>query len=511
MSAPAIAPVGLTATEPLPGLFMEVNFAQGPSNGSGLTRAILVLANKTTAGTGTADTVIYGPDTDTQLQTETQMITLGGAGSEAHRMYRRMASVTGGTNGPPIYWLFVAESAGANATATITIVGTATGNATHRTWVGDESVDTSIASGDVIATIATNIATAINGKSHWPVTAAAALGVVTLTAKQKGLRGNWLRMQSAIIAPTSPTTTTSPTADTFFTGGTTADSNTTALATILPRWFYQIVSAAEDATQVGALVSQVATQALATNGIRQRVFFGSIDTSANCITVATGINSPRAECVWSEKSGMTPGELAANQTVVYALEEASELGFRTNFIGYGNDAKTQPLWKVKPPRLATAYPTPATLRSLLNNGITPIAVNPNGTTYVVDRFTTRSLNGALPETRIREGHKVTICDRFADAAGTRITQGAAGKVIGDDPPNGAAPGPNMETPRTVRLKVFQTLNDFASNSKIQNVDQIKAATVVQRETNPTSRMGIRVPLQTIDNYRQSAFIVDQVA
>lgn len=510
MTEPSIALVGLTATEPLPGVFMQIDFAQGPTMGSGLTRAILVLANKTAAGTATTDTAIYGPDLANRLQTESEMIALAGPGSEAHRLYRRMAAV-GGQLASPVYWLFVTESAGAKATGTVTIATTATGPATHRLWVGDEYVDTGIFTGDTPTVIAAAVVANVNARTHWPVTASNAAGAVTLTAKQNGLRGNWIRYQAAIIAPTSVATTTTATTDAFLTGGTTADSNTTALATILPRWFYSIVSAAEDSAQVGALASQIATQAAALTGIRQRVFFGSVDTPSNAITVAVAVNAPRAECVWSEKSPFTPAELAANQAMVYALEEADELGFRTNFINYGNDSKTQPFWKVPAPRLATAYPTGATLRSLLSNGITPLGVNANGTTFIVDRFTTKSLNGAAPEVRIREGHKVTICDRVADALNRRISESSAGKVIGDDPPRGGIPQPNMETPRTMRLKVFQTIDDFAANSKLQNVDQIKAATVVQRSNNPTSRMEVGLPLQTIENFRQSAVLISQVA
>jgi phage tail sheath gpL-like len=511
MSAPAIAPVGLTSGEVLPGIYLETNFAQGLGVGSGLTRAILVLANKTAAGTATPDVELYGPDTTNVLQTEPQMINLGGPGSEAHRLFRRMAAITGGQNGPPIYWLFVTESAGAKASGTITIAGTASGNATHRTWVGDEYVDTGIFNGDLEGAVATSIAAKVNAQTHWPVTAAAALGVVTLTAKQNGLRGNWIRYQAAIITSAAVTTTTTATSDAFLTGGAASDSNTAALATIAARWFYQIVSAAEDSAQVGALSSQASTQALAINGIRQRVFFGSVDTIANAITAAVGKNSPRAELIWSEKSPWTPGEWAANNAMVYALEEADELGFRTNFIGYGNDAKTAPLWKGPKSRVAAAVPTPATLRSALSNGITPIGVNPTGSTYIVDRFTTRSLNGAQPDPRIREAHKVTITDRVADALIARLSRNNAGKVIGDDPPKGGPPGVNMATPRTVRMDVYQTVDEFAANSKLQRADEIKAGTVVQREENPTSRMGIRLPLQTIDNYRQSAVIIDQVA
>lgn len=507
----AIVPVGLTSNEPTPGVFMEVNFAQGPSVGSGLTRAILVLANKLTTGDATVETEIYGPDTLVQIQTEPQMIARAGAGSEAHRLFRRMAAV-GGESGPPIYWCFVAESAGAKATGTITIATNATGPATLRIWVGDEFADTGVFTADTPTIIATAAVAAINAKTHWAVTATNVAGVITITSKQNGLRGNLIRFQAAIIAPASVGTTTTATTDAFLAGGTTADSNVNALATILPRWYYHIVSAAEDATQVGAAASQLGTQAQAINGIRQRLFFGSTNTLANTNTIAIGVNSPTAEVIWSEKSPWTPAELAANAAIVYALEEADELGFRTNFIGYGNTAVTQDRWKVPAPRIASAWPTPASIRSALNNGITPIGVNTiNSRTYIVDRFTTRSLNGSQPDARIREAHKVTISHRFADVLGKAIYEAGEGKVIGDDPPDGQAPAGNMMTPRICRGIVYRVIDRFAANSKLQKVDGIKTGTVVQREENPTSRMGIRVPLATVDNFRQAAIIVDQVA
>jgi len=511
MAAPAIAPVGLTSGEVLPGVYLEINFAQGSGLGSGLRRAILVLANKTAAGAATPDTVIYGPDTAVQLVSDSQMIALGGPGSEAHRMHRRIAAVTGGENGPPVYWLFVTESGGAKATGTVTIATNATGPATHRLFVGDEYVDTGINTNDAPTTIAAAIVANVNAKTHWPVTAANAAGVVTLTAKQNGLRGNLIRFQAQIIANSSIGTTTTATTDAFLTGGTTADSNAAALTTIASKWFYYIVSAAEDATQLGALKSQVETQALALNGIRQRVFAGSVDTPANFITLAVGLNSPRVEIIHSEKSPWTPAEIAANAAAVYAMEEADELAFRTNFIGYGNSARTAPLWKMPPSRVASAHPTPATQRSILQNGGTPIAVNQSGSTYIVDRFTTRSLNGATPDPRIREAPKVTICDRFGDRLTARIAEAGDGKVIGDDPPNGVAPHPDEFTPRQGKMILYATVNEFFDNRKVQRPDDIKKGSVVQRETNPTSRMGFRVPLQTIDNFRQAAVIVDQVA
>ncbi len=516
-----IVPVGLTSSEVLPGIYIETNFAMGPGVGTGLKRALIVLANKLPGGAATENTELYGPDTPTQLISESQMIYLAAAGSEAHRMFRRLAAVTGGENGPPVYWLFVPESSGAKATLDITIATNATGPGTYRLWVGDEFVDTGISLGSTPTEIAAALVSAISGKTHWPVTATNAAGVLTVTAKQKGLRGNFIRVQAAILASQSIAMTTTAQADTFLAGGTGSDSNALALATINASWYYHIVSAAEDATQVGAASSQVATQALAMNGLRQRLFYGSVDTLAATITNAIGVNNHLAEVIWSEKSPWTPAEIAANAAMVYAIGEADELGFRTNWIGFGNDAETKPLWKMPASRVVSARPGKAALRSALQNGITPIGVNPNGTTYIVDRFTTRSLNGSVPETRIREAHKVTIIHRFADAFNARLQAAGAGKTIADDPPDGLAPVAGTITPKICRGLLNLTYDEFAAAGKLQSginpetgLDRLleqKTAARVQRETNPSSRMGIRAPVQTIDNFRQAAFIVDQVA
>lgn len=504
----SIVLTGLASNDPVPGVYVETNFAQGPAAGSSAQRPILCLANKLSTGSATVDSVIYGPDTQVPLQTEADMIALAGAGSEAHRMFRRIAAVNKDT---AVYWVFVTESAGTQATGTFVIANAATGNGTHRCYVGDEFVDTSIASGDAVDTIGAAIVVSINAKTHWPVTAAynSSNDTVTLTAKQKGPRGNWIRFMCSITSGIA--TTTGATSDAFLSSGATADSNTTALATILPKRFYYIVSAAEDATQFGALVSQVNTQAAPTTGIRQRAFAGSVDTLANCTTIATGINAARAEVVWSEKAPWTPAELAANAAAVYALFETSP-NPRTNFASFGNDAITSNYWKVARSRTDTAHPTRASIKSALNNGITPIAVNPNGTTYLVNRITSRSLSGSTADYRIRAAHKVTICDFFADDLQAKAVLQNAGKRIANDPPRGARPpGPNVMTPTTFRGQINALLNDYDQNDLLQNLPEIKEGTVVQRETSPTTRMTARIPLQPIDNLEQIAVSVDQVA
>lgn len=506
MSA-SIVLTGLSANDPVPGTYVQVNFAQGPSTGSGSPREILLMGNKTTAGAATADTVIYGPDTQVPLQTEADAIALFGAGSELHRMFRRVAKVNKDTT---VRAIAVTESGGTAASGVITIATTATGNGNIRVWVGDEFVDTAIASGDTATVIGDAVAVNINAMTHWPVTAADVTGAVTLTAKNKGPRGNWIRFQAAITSGIA--TTQSASTDAFLTSGATADSNTAALATILAKRYYYIVSAAEDSTQAGALITQVNTQAAPTTGIRQRAFIGSVDTLANITTIATGKNAALAEFTWHKNAPWTPAEIAANQAAIVALFENSGSSPRCNFAGFGNDPDTAAYWVVPASRDATAAPTRANIKSALNNGISPIGVNANGTTYLVNRITSRSLSGSTVDYRIRDSHKVTISDFFADDLQAKVTLQHSGKKLASDPPKGARPpGPTVVTETILRGTIFSMIDQYDFADLLQNVQAIKDGTVVQRETNPSSRASMRIPLQPIDIALQFAIAIDQVA
>lgn len=503
----SISLVGLSSSDPVPGMYAEINFAQGQaSNGSG-TYAIMLIGGKTSTGSATAGTVIYGPDAPISLSSEADAIALFGAGSELHRMYRRVLAVNVTT---PIYAIVVAEgSTPTAATGTITFTTQATGAGSVRIWCGDEFVDSGFSSGDNVTTIATAAKAAVNSRTWWPVTADNSAGVLTLTAKQGGLRGNFIRYFAQIKPSTSGTTVT-PVASTLATGGLVTDSSTTALGTLLPKRYYYLVSAAEDATQLGALLSQVNTQALAITGIRQRIFAGSVDTISNALTIATGLNGARADIQWLAQGDLPPCELAANLAAVVALEEAP-LVPRCNFSGYGNDEPTSKNWKVKAP-LSGAAPTRAQILSALNGGLSPIGVNPTGSTYLVALITTRSLSGATADYRIRAHHKVTIPDRFTDDLLAKETAALSGKNLANDPvKNEPQPGPKVVTPRVIAALVRRLIDDYAENGLLQNAADIKASLICQRETSPTDRCSTQIELQPVDILNQVANKIDQVA
>lgn len=184
--------IGIGANFPNPGTFVQVNFAAGPTSGAPAGQTVLFIGNKTSSGLATADTVIYGPDTATPVQTETDVITQFGAGSQLHRAWKRFNKVNKQT---PCYFVAAAESAGAQATGVFLVQGTATSAGNIRVFYGDEFVDVSVNTNDNATTIGGNIAQAVNNNVNWAITATNTAGSVSLVAKNHGPEGNWLKVQ----------------------------------------------------------------------------------------------------------------------------------------------------------------------------------------------------------------------------------------------------------------------------------------------------------------------------
>jgi phage tail sheath gpL-like len=501
-----ISITGLAANDPVPGEYNDILFAQGPASGGTATYAAILVGGMLSTGNASAATV-YGPATPVTLASEADAIGLFGAGSELHRMFVRFTTVNQVT---PLFAIAVAEGGSAAAsTGTITLTTASTGAATLRIFVADQFVDTGIATGDTPTTIAAAAAVNINGKTAWPVTASASAGVITLTSKQKGLRANFIRY-FAQIKPAAVGTTVTPTASTLQAGGTVSDSNATALAAIVGTRYYYVVSAAEDATQTGAALAQINTQSLPTNGLTGRLVVGSQDIVSNALSIAQGLNGARAELVWLYQSDVPPCELAAMAAAAYTLEEANVIPL-CNFDGYGNSSESASNWRLKAP-LSGQAPTRSQFVSALNGGVTPIGVLATGATYIVSRITTRSLNGSTVDYRIRDSHKVTICDRYADDLKAKETAQLSGKNVVNDPgPNDADPGPNCVSPRNYRALINRLTRDYDENGLLQNVATIVANTQVSRNSSPTTRMSALIPLQPVDVLHQIAASIQQVA
>jgi len=521
------------------------------------------------------------------VQTEDDVSAVTGEGSQLHRMYLRFTAVN---TSLPIYLLAVAESDGAQASGSVLVTGTATSAGNIRFWCGDAFVDTGVNVGDTPTEIAANLVVSINDQVDWPITATSSSGVVTLTAKNHGPEGNWIKVQvlagptfapaSVTVSisgvawaadedltsgqfntpsvpngyyyklttlgdpaetdaqPTWPTTlgetteadgngnvwtcwgTLSGAGIASLGGGATADNYTDALATIDPVRYRYIVLADSDATNVGRAVAQAQAQAEPATGIRQQVFYGSVDTLANAITVATTINSPQSEMQWGNATDITPLELAANNAAIYSLyENSGNTGAR--YVGRLNFSlfpTTNPqyddsdVWFIEGSRNGPAAgPTTAQITSCLNNGITPIALLADGTAQIVKRVTNRSLNGSNNDYRIRDAHKVSIMFAWADQAVYVTQQQFGGKDLLDPPKAGGAALPPQATDTVLWGNALKDLTTQMGNAGLlQNTDTTNDAAIIQRETDPSTRMSALFNLQTADIFDQGCIVAQQV-
>ena len=89
-------------------------------------------------------------------------------------------------------WLLPLADDGSAVAATGTITYTAANTAVgvHSLYIAGTLVSVTLATGQTVTQIATAVAAAINAINDLPVTATSSVGVVTITAKNKGLAGN---------------------------------------------------------------------------------------------------------------------------------------------------------------------------------------------------------------------------------------------------------------------------------------------------------------------------------
>ena len=160
----------------------SVNNVQFQSGAENLPRKILAIGSYGAAKTGIADEVpqlILNPSDAGNRY---------GFGTMLHRLIKFAFA---GSNGVELWASPQAELGGAVvATGTITITGASTKSGTLHLYIAGDYVPVTIANESAVADTATAIAAAITADQDLPVTAVAALGVVTITAKSLGTWGN---------------------------------------------------------------------------------------------------------------------------------------------------------------------------------------------------------------------------------------------------------------------------------------------------------------------------------
>lgn len=535
----AIVVPGVAASRKTPGINFNVVLG-GPGTSSGAaTKSIMLLGNligtaitgaspalSVAAGTAPVATVVSVASVD-------DAGTLFGLGSE---LYRMCAAVFAQYPDATLYACPVADAAGTAASAVLTFATTSTAAFTVRLKLCGQVIDVAVASGDTVTTIASAVADAINDAASLPYTAQNSSGVVTITAKQTGPRGNVLVVDAYFVAAgavietritTSSTSSGAGTTGTWsgtgtigseitLSSGATQDSFANALTAIEPARYDRIVGACIDSTNAGRIVTHVNTNAGPTVQLLEQAIVPSVDTYANVVTLATGQNAARLQVAWHHASVLPPPDLAAQVAAARLNGDAALGGSRA---GEAADPAANldgiDLVSVLMQRAPADRPTATEIEGALNNGITPVGASAGRPGYgaIVRSVTSRSTASGVPNYAVIDTAYVTVLDYCADDLRSFLTTQLAGAKLGADLANGqpASRAPNVTTSSLIRSTILARLYGYEGSGILRDVALNADLLAVEADGVTPGRVNCEIPCEPITALHNVAGNVRQLA
>ncbi|MDA8428938.1 MAG: phage tail sheath subtilisin-like domain-containing protein [Geobacteraceae bacterium] len=455
-----------------PGAYFEFNTTLAVNSLPANVQPTLIVAQRIAAGSVAALT-------PTRVYSTADAATYFGRGSLAHRM------VMAALKANPYLDLTVCaldDGAGAAATGTITIANAATGSGVLALFIGNDLVQIAIANGDAVNAIATALAAAINNLADLPVTASAALGVVTLTARNKGLVANQIDLEATITANIGSTV-----AVVAMAGGTIDPDIQTALDKVYASQYSLVITPYNDATSLATLRDHLDA---VSGPIEQRpgVGYYAVDSSlASAITLATGINSGRMVGPLLRGTRSPSYEIAAAFAAVRASE--SDPARPLNYLalkGIAAPAEAQRLTRQEQ-------------ESALANGVAPLQVGPGQQVQIVRAITTYVENIAgVPDISLLDVTTIDTLDYTRRSVRERLLLRFPRAKL------------STKTPPRVRTEVLDVLNRLERLEILENVVANRPGVIIVRDEQDPNRLNIRIPADVVNGLHVIAGRIDLI-
>lgn len=493
--------------------------AAAVTDGGGASPAFTVAAG--TRGTN-ALTFVASPD---------DAKTYFGQGSELHRAaVAFFAQHPAGT----LYAIATPETSGAGgakASGTITFATNATGSAIFRLYLAGETIEVSL-SGSTASPVtptafALAVATAICARPDLPVTAQSALGVVTITAKHMGVRGNALEFAAEWVYGTTTTAlTASATASgTGMTGalsaatgvlasgaaGATAEDITSALA-LLETDQWRIACAPSDSTNLATLDSWLDSQAGVLVQYRNQAIVCSRASVGTAAALAVARNSERLQMPWHYVSPTPEFEVAAQVMAARSIGDSYAGGV---LVGEEGDPAANldglRLKTVKAQRSAADAPTLTEQNTAMGSGLSPLIPVAGGGVALLSSVTTRSRDaGGQPNYAVLQTSIVTSIDYVADECRRAFAADFAGfKLTADQ--DRPLQTDRTTTPKLVRAWLKARLKEHEAVAILRDVDALDGSLQVIEDTGTPGRLLAEIPAKVVAGLHQLAGNVRQAS
>ncbi len=463
-----------------PGDYFEFNTSLAVRSLPAVNWQLLILAPMLAAGSSASDTpqAVFGvQDAENYF----------GIGSIAHKM------VEGALAANPYLNLTVVGLADAvsavKATGTITLANNATAQGVLALYIANDEVDVTVNASDTPTIIAGNIVTAITNRPDLPVTATAAAGVVTITAKNAGTIGNQIAMGYNIGTVQGTTVTIAQLAS-----GATDPTLQDALNATFAEQFDIMVCPWNDETNLTTFKNQLE---LLSNAIEQRPGVGIAAVNgavAAATTLASEINDGRTLLAYMpETAGTTqrisaPYEIAAAYGAVMASEPDP-----------GRPLNTLALTGIAVPALADRL-SRSEQESCLANGVAPIEVGPGETVQIVRAISTYTLNAqGVPDVSLLDITTIRALDYVRLSCRTRVALRFPRQKLN-----------SVKTPPRVRTELLDVLKQLEAANMVENVDTYAAGLIVQVDATDATRLDAQIPANIVPGLHIFAAVIDLI-
>lgn len=476
-----------TPNRRIPFVSVELDNSQAQGDSAAQLKYVaLLIAQKLAAGTGAVDLAHRVTDAE-------QVATLAGENSMAHHAAQAWFDANRST---PLWLGLVGDdAAGVQASATVTLAGTATQAGTISLYIGGRVVRVPVVVGDVAADLAAALNTAINA-GDYIVTSTVVGAVVTLTCRHKGSAGNDLDLRSNYYADDEATPAGITVTPTAFAGGTTAPSLANLFAAIEEKTFHIVAHPYHDATTMTAIEAELLRRWGPTVQQAGQAITAIPGNYATVSTWGETRNSPTHSAFPSDDSPTPPWEDAAATASIIAL--------------YGELDPARPFQTLRVPWLKpgreSARFKPDERDLLLYSGISTRRTGPDGVVQLERVITMYRLNasGGADISYLDLNTRLSLMYAINDLL-TAIAQKYPRSKLGND---GAQypPGEDVVTPSTIAAESLAWFDRMSRQSPVvfdpATRGAFKAGVIAER--NGTTRVDLYVPPDLINQLLQTA-------
>lgn len=463
----------------------RVPFVYGEFDGSNAQQGLdelpytaLIIGQKT--ATGSKPAVGVGTGQSWLVTSETQASQYFGAGSQLHRMAAAFLA-----NNPSTRLEAVALDdvvAGVAATGTIAVSGTVTAAGTIALYVAGKKIEVGVAVGNATTAIASAIASAINAATYLPVTATAATSTVTLTAKNKGVAGNFLNVLHSFAdgetLPAGLTLTISA-----MSGGTTTPDLANVWAAVEEDRYDIMAMPYTDASSLTNAETELASRF---GPVRQLDGLMIVASSGDLGTVGAlgdSRNSPSLSIMTSYGSPTPPEEWAA--AVAGVVAQSANLDPARPF-------QTLPVNYVQTPPKAARF-TPNERNILLFDNISTHRVDASGKAVLERMLTTYKTNSmGAPDTAYLDITTPLTLAYIRQTFRNLILRKFPRHKLADD---GATYGNGQAvvTPKVMKAEAVAWARQMQERGLIEGLEQFVDDLIVERNKDNRNRMDVLLP------------------